>query len=219
MSEKPSLPRLNRRNLLFFALKMLLAWSAITAVVVSFGGYLLTPLFPLFKAIIVSVVSEFSPSLQFIPATAGGQLKLSVWVLSGIINDNSVIIPKGLILTSTTHVLHSFVPITLALSIIWVWPTVNWRQKIAQLLLGLCGSLIILLLSVPVLLIALLEMPFQEKALAINSRHQAPWFMDWMIFSEMGGSLLLALLAAWICIHVVSAQFLQTPHPPQKHKA
>lgn len=68
------------------------------------------------------------------------------------------------------------------------------------IVLGLVASVLILLATVPILLVALLEMPFQEKAMEVNALHQAPWFMDWMIFCEMGGALLLAL--TWVCFCV-----------------
>ncbi|WP_347989695.1 hypothetical protein [Methylomonas sp. AM2-LC] len=191
---------LNRRDLIFFSLKVLLAWAALTGLIVFYGEWLLTPLFPLFKAIMISVVSGFSPTLKFIPAVDGGQLKLTVWVLSTVPIGTGIVMPKGIELSSSMHVLHGLVPIAVALSILLVWPVQSWRHKLLLIALGILTSVLILLATVPVLLVALLEMPFQEKAMQANALHQAPWFMDWMIFCEMGGALLLAFIGVCFCI-------------------
>lgn len=120
---------LNQRDLIIFSLKVLLAWSALTGLIVFYGEWLLTPLFPFFKAVIVEVVSGFSPSLKFIHSVDGGRLELTVWVLSTVHIDAGVVIPRGVELTSSTHVLHVLVPIVVALSILLVWPVSHWRQK------------------------------------------------------------------------------------------
>ena len=171
-----------------------------TGLIVSYGEWLLTPLFPLFKAIMISVVSGFSPALNFIHSVDGGQLKLTVWVLNAVPIAAGTAIPKGIELTSSMHVLHGLVPIAVALSILLVWPVPNWRQKLLLIALGLVASVLILLATVPILLVALLEMPFQEQAMVANVHHQAPWFMDWMVFCEMGGALLMALTCVFFCI-------------------
>jgi len=191
---------LNQRDLIFFSLKVLLAWAVLTGLIVFYGEWLLTPLFPLFKAVMLMMVSGFSPTLKFIPAVDGGQLKLTVWVLSTVPIGTGAVMPKGIGLSSYMHVLHGLVPIAVALSILLVWPVQSWRYKLLLIALGILTSVLILLATVPVLLVALLEMPFQEKAMQANALHQAPWFMDWMVFSEMGGALLLALTGVWVCI-------------------
>jgi hypothetical protein len=191
---------LNRRDLIFFSLKVLLAWTSMTGLIVSYGEWLLTPLFPLFKAIMISVVSGFSPALNFIHSVDGGQLKLTVWVLNAVPIAAGTAIPKGIELTSSMHVLHGLVPIAVLLSILLVWPVQNWRHKLLLIALGVLTAVLILLATVPILLVALLEMPFQEQAMVANAHHQAPWFMDWMVFCEMGGALLMALTCVFFCI-------------------
>jgi hypothetical protein len=191
---------LSRRNLLGFSLKILLAWLTMTGLIMFAGEWLLTPCFPLLETVIIKVASEFSPALELIPSVDGGRLELNVWVLSPVYIDAEVVIPKGLELTSSTHLLHIFVPIAILLSILLVWPVQSQPQKLLLIAFGLLVSVLILLATVPVLLVALLEMPFQEMAMQANSLYKPPWFMDWMIFCEMGGTLLLALTGAFLCI-------------------
>jgi hypothetical protein len=193
---------LNRRDLLIFTGKVLLAWSVMTGLIVFAGGFLVTPLFPLFRAVVIAIESGFSPSLKFIPSVDGGQVKLTVWVMQNIPVATGIVIRKGIELTAASHVLHLLVPVVVLLSILTVWPIQDLWQKGLLILLGLLFSIGVLLATAPVLWVALLELPFQEQALAANAQHTAPWFMDWMIFSEMGGALLLALTGVWVCIRL-----------------
>ena len=195
---------LNRRDLLRFSLSLVVAWAVISGLLVFIAAELLMPLLPLFKAVIVTLIPAFSPAFTLTPSAGGGQLQLTVMVLSSVHIASGVEIPKGVELTASTHVLHVLMPAAIMFSVLLTWPLPNWRKKTLLLSLGLPVSLLQLLATVPVLLLALLEMPFQEQAMAANARHTAPWFMDWMIFCETGGALLLALVGVWLCLALVS---------------
>jgi hypothetical protein len=179
---------------------MLLTWLVVTGLIVFAGEFLLTPLFPLLRAGVMSCESGFSPSLTFVRGVDGGQVKLTVWVMQNIPVTTGIVIRKGLELTATSHVLHLLTPVAVLLSILTVWPVQDLRQKGLLMLLGLLFSLGVLLATAPVLWLALLEMQFQEQALAANAQYTAPWFMDLMVFSEMGGALLLALCGVFLCV-------------------
>ena len=191
---------LNQRELLIFSGKLLLAWTAVTGLVVFAGEFLVTPLMPLLRAVVMSIESGFSPSLQFVPGVGGGKVKLTVWVMQNIPVTTDIVIRKGLELTTASHVLHLLAPVAVLLSILAVWPVQGFRQKVLLCLLGLLFSLGLLLTTAPVLWVALLEMPFQEQALAANAQYAAPWFMALMVFSEMGGALLMALCGVFLCV-------------------
>lgn len=190
----------SRRKFLQFGLKILLAWSVMTALIVFGGNDLLTPMLPLFKTAITLLVSEFSPSLKLVHAIDGGRLELTIWVMKNIPIDAGIVIQKGRVLTSFAHVLHILAPIAVMFSILLVWPVRIWRQKLLLITIGMLFSILILLVTLPVLLLGLVEMPFQEQAMQNNSLYHPPWFMDWMVFSEMGGALLLALVGAFLSI-------------------
>ncbi|MGD0961757.1 MAG: hypothetical protein ABSB19_18255 [Methylomonas sp.] len=193
----------NRRDLLIFCAKMLLAWSALTCLTLLSGAWMLTALFPLFKAIIVIMTPEFMPSLKYAAGSAGGGIELSVWVMRSVAIGSQTTIPKGVILPSAMHLLHILLPVVIQFSIILVWPLQNFRQRLILIVLGILAAILLLSATVPALLIALAEMPFQQHALELNPMHPAPWFMDWMVFCEMGGAMLLAVCAAFVCIAIL----------------
>ena len=190
----------NFRELLVLTGKILLAWSVVTGLIVFAGEFLLLPLFPLLRAVVMSLEAAFSPSLEFVAGADGGQVKLTVWVMQNIPVSSGIVIRKGLELSTSSHVLHLLAPVSVLLSILAVWPVQTGRQKGLLLLLGVLFSFVVLLSTAPVLWVALLEMPFQEQALAAHDQYAPPWFMDVMVFSEMGGALLLALCGVLCCI-------------------
>jgi hypothetical protein len=54
----------------------------------------------------------------------------------------------------------------------------------------------------PAQLLGKLEISFQDVALTGKNPRPVPWFVDWMVFCEMGGRWLLAIAAAWLCIQL-----------------
>ncbi len=56
--------------------------------------------------------------------------------------------------------------------------------------------------TVPVLLLGKLEISFQDIAETGQHPRPVPWFVEWMVFCEMGGRWLLAIAAAWLCIQL-----------------
>jgi phosphoglycerol transferase MdoB-like AlkP superfamily enzyme len=96
-----------------------------------------------------------------------------VWVLNTVPIAAGTVIQKGIELTSSMHVLHGLVPIAVSLSILLVCPVQNWRHKLLLIVLGVLTAVLILLTTVPILLVALLEMPFQEQAMVANVHHQS----------------------------------------------
>ena len=190
----------NQRELVALSAKCLLVWLLLSLLIYGAGETLLSPLLPLFQWLIKTIEPRFLPHLAFVHGLDSISLQLDVRVLRALPIEVGLVIPRGQALVSSTHVLHLLVPIAILFSILSVWPVKNFLERL--LLLGLaCGfSLLILLAIVPTLLLGVLEMQFQEAAIEAYSQHQVPWFMDWMVFCEMGGSWLLTLIALFICL-------------------
>ena len=183
-----------------FVLKMLLAWLLVSALTIIAGQYLLAPLLPLLKAILQFMAPEMLPRLSLEAAAGGGILQLEVWVMAAIRLTVGVVIPKGVILKSSTHIVHVLLPVSLLIALLLVWPLHTLRDRLILLGLGMAAAVLILLATIPALLLGVLEMQFQEAAQNARPDYQPPWFMDWMIFCEMGGSFLLAAIAGYLCI-------------------
>jgi hypothetical protein len=146
--------------------------------------------------------SEMSPSLKLVkPATQLDYvIELSTWLLRPVYLNAGQFIPPGTELKSSAHLLHALVPLVIELSILWVWPVQRWSQRCLLLGLGLLTAVLVIMAILPAQLLGKLEISFQDVALTGKNPRPVPWFVDWMVFCEMGGRWLLAIAAAWLCI-------------------
>ena len=66
--------------------------------------------------------------------------------------------------------------------------------------LGLLTAVLVVMATLPAQLLGKLEISFQNIAVAGQNPRPVPLFLDWMVFCEVGGRWLLAIVAAWLCI-------------------
>ncbi|OHX34397.1 hypothetical protein BJL95_17145 [Methylomonas sp. LWB] len=194
---------MSRRELLFLTLKGLLAWLALSGLVLFFGDWLITGMFPLLKAVMIGMAPDFSPSLKLMKSAQSQldySIELSAWVLRPIYLNSSHFIPPGTELKSSAHLLHSFVPLVIEGSILLIWPVQGWRQRLLLIGLGLLTAVLVVMATLPAQLLGKLEISFQDIAESGSNPRAVPWFVDWMVFCEMGGRWLLAIATAWLCI-------------------
>lgn len=194
---------MNRRELLSLTLKGLLVWLALSTLVLFFGEGLITSLFPLLKAVMMSMEPDLSPGLRLVKSAQSqldASIELSAWALQSIYLNAGHFIPPGNVLKSSTHLLHSFVPLVIEASILLVWPVQGWRQRILLIGLGSLTALLVVMATLPALLLGNLEISFQDIAESGSNPRPVPWFVDWMVFCELGGRWLLGIAAAWLCI-------------------
>ena len=193
---------MKRRDLLCLILKGLLAWLVLSGLAWYAGAWLGQGLLPLIKAVIMTMTSEISPSLKLTPSDSYSTIELSAWVLKPIYINANQFIPPGTELKSSTHLLHNLVPLVIEGSILLVWPVKCWSQRWVLMAFGLLTATLVILVTLPVLLLGLLEISFQDVALSGKNPRLAPWFVDWMVFCELGGRWLLAIAAAWLSIQI-----------------
>lgn len=194
---------MNRREMFYLTLKGLLVWLVLSGLVLYFGEWLIKGLFPLLKAVMISMAPDFSPSLKLMKSAQSQldySIELSAWVLRPIYLNASHFIPPRNVLNSSAHLLHSFVPLVIEGSILLVWPVQHWRQRLLLIGLGLLMSALVVMATLPALLLGKLEISFQDIAESGGNPRAAPWFVDWMVFCELGGRWLLAIATACLCI-------------------
>jgi hypothetical protein len=126
-------------------------------------------------------------------------------VLRPVYLNTSHFIPPGTELKTSAHLLHSFVPLVIEGSILAVWPVQHLRQRLLLIGLGLLTSALVVMATLPALLLGKLEISFQDIAESGSNPRAVPWFVDWMVFCEMGGRWLLAIAIAWLCIKLQRA--------------
>ncbi len=195
---------MNRRELISLTLKGLLAWLILSGLVWYFGEWLGKGLFPLLKAVTMAMNPDMSPSLNLMKPTAqlDYAIELSALVLRPVYLNAGQFIPPGIELKSSVHLLHALVPLVIEMSLLLVWPVQRRSQRCLLITLGLLTAVLVVMATVPALLLGKLEISFQDVALTGQNPRQVPWFVDWMVFCEMGGRWLLAIAAAWLCIQI-----------------
>ena len=194
---------MNPRELIVPILAGLLAWLGLSCLVLYFGEWLVKGLFPLFRAVIRMISPEISPSLKLIKSVKSqfdDSIELSAWVLRPIYLNADKYIPPGADLKSSAHLLIFLVPLVIEWSIVSVRPVRRWSQRLLLIASGLLTGILLLMAIVPALLLSNLEMFFQNVALTGKIPRSVPWFLDWMMFFEMGGHWLLGIVPAWLCI-------------------
>ncbi|AEF99544.1 hypothetical protein [Methylomonas methanica] len=196
---------MSRPELLSITLKGLLAWLVLSGLVLFFGEGLITGVFPLLKAVMISMAPDLSPSLHVVKSVQSqmdASIELSVLALRPIYLNADHFIPPTTELKSSAHLLHSFVPLVIEGSILLVWPVQHWRQRMLLLGLGLLAAALVILAILPAQLLGKLEISFQDIAELGSYPRSVPWFVDWMVFCELGGRWLLGIAAAWLCIQI-----------------
>jgi hypothetical protein len=159
----------------------------------------------LFEAAIMTMTSEISPSLKLVNSAQSQfdySIELSAWVLRPVYLNAGQYIPPGTELKSSVHLLHALVPLVIEMSILLVWPVQRRSQRCLLIALGLLTAVLVVMATVPAQLLGKLEISFQDVALTGQNPRLVPWFVDWMVFCEMGGRWLLGIAAAWLCIQL-----------------
>ncbi len=195
---------MNRRELISLSLKGLLAWLVLSGLVWYCGEWLGKGLFPLLKAVIMTMNADLSPSLKLVKPAGqlDDTLELSAWLLRPVYLNAGQFIPPGTELKSSADLLHALVPLVIEGSILLVWPVQRWPQRLLLIALGLLTAVLVVMAILPAHLLGILEISFQDVALSGQNPRIVPWFVDWMVFCEMGGRWLLGIAAAWLCIQL-----------------
>ncbi|MEI6267813.1 MAG: hypothetical protein WCP01_02955 [Methylococcaceae bacterium] len=195
---------MNLRELISLSLKGLLVWLVLSSLVWYFGEWLVKGLFPLLKDVIMAMNSEMSPSLYLVKPTAqlDYALELSVWLLRPVYLNAGQFIPPGTELKTSAHLLHALVPLVIEMTILWVWPVQRRSQRCLLIALGSLTAIMVIMAILPAQMLGKLEISFQDVALTGKYPRPVPWFVDWMVFCEMGGRWLLAIAGAWLCIQL-----------------
>jgi hypothetical protein len=191
---------MNRCDLTYLAFKSLLAWLFLSVLVWYCQSWLGEWLLPLIKGVIMMMTHDISPALKVVLSKSDYSIELSAWVLRQIYLNASQYIPPGTDLNSSVHLLHALVPLIIELSILLVWPVKHWSQRFQLIGMGLLIAIAVIAGTLPAQILGILEMSFQNVAVTGENPRAVPWFVEWMVFCEMGGSWLLGIVSAMLCI-------------------
>jgi hypothetical protein len=201
---------MSQQAIFLLVFKVFFAWIVMSSLVLFFGELLIKGLFPAFKLVIIFITPELSPSLKIVNSVQSHfdeLIELSAWVINPIYLNAKKFIPPGGELTSSVHLLHALVPLSIQGGILLAWPVKGWTQRFLLIFLGLVTAVVVILATLPIQLLGMLEMSFQQVAVTGSNPRLVPWFVGWMTFCEMGGRWLLGIVAAWCCIQIKNKVF------------
>jgi hypothetical protein len=191
-------------ELFHWFLKGLLVWLCLSAILIYFGSSIGVACLPLVKPVLMLMAPDLSPSLKIAHtpnAILNYAVELSAWTLRPLYLNAQQLIPPQTELKSTGNLFHLFVPLAIQGTILCVWPVQNFRQRISLLGLGLIAAVLVILAILPAQLLGNIEIALHQQAIKGPTPRPEPWFLNWMIFCEMGGRWLLGLVAVSLCVH------------------
>ena len=196
---------MSRADWTALTVRALLAWIALSALGILFAKALGDSLLPLLEFVIRLVTQDYAPALKLLPEHHDFQIELSGLVMRPLHLTDSLVIRPGTELTAQTHLLHTLVPAVIELAAVLAWPVTRWPERLVGILLGIVTAIAVIAATAPFVLIGTVEISLQEWVVNSGGRRPEPWPLTWMLFCEMGGRWLLAVLAAVTSIRMARA--------------
>ena len=191
---------MNNRWLVNTSVRLLVAWLALSVVGIVFAKQLLTPFLPFFATIIDRISADFSSVVNISHYKNSDHIVLIANVVQPIRLVGNTFFSPGSALTAGSDVVHSVVPMVILYTVLFSWPVNQFRERAISLLLGFPMLYVVLGLTTPQLLAGRIAIQVYEHTVKAGGVPQEPFVIKWMIFAESGGSWLLALAGALVCI-------------------
>jgi hypothetical protein len=193
---------MRQTELNWLVLKALPVWLLLSLLMWYCGEALGTILFPLFKAVLIFVAPDLAPSLKMVKSAAAHghfSIELTARALRPVYLNASKTIAPGTRLSASLGFFSSIAPMVFSLALLTVWPVQRFVQRLLLMALAVLGSLVEVVAIVPLLLLSLMEISFQEIAVTGVNPRPPPWFLDWAMFCNSGGNWLLAIVGVLLC--------------------
>ena len=189
------------------AAKLLLAWIVLSALGYFYGQHLIDLMLPLMRGFAQNITDDFYINLAWQEENSRmlmieanfGIPKMSIQALG---------INPGATVSAGTNIEHILVPLILLFLLVLCWPLTTLKQRGLLLLLSLPAALITLLMTTPFLLVGKVESLLQEQASAMRVVREKPAYLDWMLFTEVGGRWLLPISLGLLCVWLLNAFFI-----------
>jgi len=197
--------KLTKAALCGISRRLILAWLFLSILVLFQGDRLIRPVLPFVSSVIEFIQADYRATLK-ISDNQPDLIQLQATTRRIIPS----ITGSGAMLTAGAHVSHTLVPLVLFFTVLLAWPLDKTQHRLILLILGIPISLILVALTLPFQLAGSLENMFQGYAQQYSVNREKPLLLSWMLFLEMGGRWLLALvLAISSCILVQSLRSKQ----------
>lgn len=189
------------------ATKLLLAWVVLSALGYFYGQNLVDLMLPLMRGFAQNITDDFyinfawqkeNTRMLMIDANFGIP-KVSIQALG---------INAGATISAGTNIEHILVPLILLFLLVLCWPLATFKHRGLLLLLALPAAVITLLLTTPFLLVGKVESLLQEQASTMRVIREKPLYLDWMLFTEVGGRWLLPISLGLLCVWLLNSLFI-----------
>lgn len=201
------------KQLLKLVGKLFATWALLSALGALYGQQLVNHSLPLMQGFAQNITDDFYVNL-------GWQKENSRMLM---INANFGIpktsiralgINPGATVSAGTNVEHILVPLVLLFTVVICWPVTRWKHRGVLLLLSLPAALLSLVLTTPYLLVGKVEGLLQDQAQQVGVIRDKPLYLDWMLFTEVGGRWLLPICLGLICVWILHLLFINTETHP-----
>ena len=189
------------RQIAILSTRLLLVWLIVSILFLYIGNGFVSTLFPFLDFFVELYSGSYSSILKIEMSSELPGIHMTSTITDAIYIEKIPVAPPGYKLASQIHVIHALVPVVIFLTIIFSWPARNLMQRLVYTVVSLFGLFLLLALTIPVLLVGHIEMNLMSAARNFSGQELGdPFIIKWMIFLETGGSWLVALLFAMLCI-------------------
>lgn len=189
--------------------KLLATWAVLSAVGFLYGQQLINHALPVMQGFAQNITDDFYVNLAWQKENSRmlminanfGIPKTSIRALG---------INPGASVSAGTNIEHILVPLILLFTVVICWPVSRWKHRGILLLLSLPAAALSLLLTTPFLLVGKVEGLLQDQATQVGIVREKPIYLDWMLFTEVGGRWLLPICLGLICVWLLHLFFVDT---------
>lgn len=196
------------------ALRLLLAWLVLSLAGIFVGQTLVDVMRPLLATVAEGLSDDFSVMTSW-RSEQGNALELRATITNPDPQLRGSPLGYGASMTADSHLEHILVPVVLVLALTIAWPVARWQRRVAMLATSVPAALLALLVTTPFLLAGKIEIGLQRQAAALGIERAEPLFLDWMLFTEVGGRWLIPLILAAGCAWFT--QKLDSTATPETH--
>ncbi|MGR8950704.1 MAG: hypothetical protein ACU84Q_21895 [Gammaproteobacteria bacterium] len=202
------------RQLLKLIGKIFLVWALLSAFGALYGKQIINPALPLMQGFAQNITDDFYVNLAWQKQNTGmlmieanfGIPKTSIRALG---------INPGASISAGTNIEHILVPLVLLFTLVICWPAKRWKHRGILLLLSIPAAVASLLLTTPFLLVGKVEGLLQDQATQIGIVRDKPAYLDWMLFTEVGGRWLVPICLGLFCVWLQNSLFPSKEPAPE----
>jgi len=180
----------------WFMLRLCCAWAALASAVLSCGQLLLLAAHTPLEWLIERILPDFMAHIVAASPNSEGDIRVLLRATRAVPITSTNYITPWVDIQLDIYSGHELSPSVLLLGMLFAWPLRETRSRWKLLLAGLVSSAAIMAVTVPIHIVGLLEIRMQLVSDHYGAVRAEPWYLQLMLFLELGGLWLIYLLVA-----------------------